>query len=99
MGCLFKRTETKDKMVLELITKNFYLFATLVFLSVIPIIYVAINYIENINVFRVYLVLAMFVVYAILDGKVIMSIIFSRNKTREGSVFSFKNPVRYIIPK
>ncbi|MBR9681218.1 MAG: hypothetical protein GOV00_00250 [Candidatus Altiarchaeota archaeon] len=99
MGYLFNRTETKDKVVFELRMKNWYIFTALAFLSVIPVVFIAVNYVENITLFRVWIVFTMLCIYALLDGGAIMKIIFSKNKTREGSAFRFSNPRKYIITK
>ena len=101
MGYLFKKTEDQDKTILELKTKNFYIFAIIVLLSLIPAVYLATHYFENnVNLLRIPYVLLLILIYAILDGKAIAKILFPKNKIcREGSVFSFKNPVKYTIKK
>ena len=101
MGYFYKKTELEDKTIYELKTKNAYIFVALVFLSVIPVVYLAVNYFsDHINLFRVILVSILIVIYGILDGKSIIKVGFTiNNKTREGSLFSFKNPVKYTITK
>jgi hypothetical protein len=98
MGYLFKETRLEDKTIFELKTKNFYIFAMIVFLSLIPAVYmVALYFMNNVNLFRIPYVLSLIVIYALFDGRAIGKILFSKNKTREGSAFSFKNPVKYTI--
>ena len=100
MGYLLKKNEVQDKTIFELKTKNFYIFAIIVFLSLIPAIYIVTHYFENnVNLFRTFYVLSIIIIYPILDGKAIIKILFSKSKIREGSVFSFKNPVKYTITK
>ena len=99
MSYLLKRTELEDRTILEIKTKNFYIFVALVFLSVIPAAYiVSLYFSDNVNYFRIPYVTLILVIYAILGGKG-WTKIFRINKTREGSIFSFKNPVKYIIKK
>jgi len=98
MSYLFKTTELEDKTIYELKTKNFYIFVLLVFLSLIPAVFIVANYFrDNVNFFRIPYVLLILAVYAILGGKGFMKVLFTINKAREGSVFSFKNPVEYTI--
>lgn len=101
MGYLYKKTELNGKTSFELRTKNFYFFTAIIFSSLLPAaLYLAIRYFENtINLFRVFLVVLMISIYAILDGRAIVAILFARNKTREGSLFSFKKPVKYTIAR
>lgn len=100
MGYLYKKTEVRDATVFELRTKNAYIFTVIVFLSLIPAVYIVVYYFkDNVNLFRILYVLLMIIAYAILDGEAILKILFSRNKIRKGSVFSFKNPVKYTIAK
>lgn len=101
MGYFYKIIKEQDKIIYELKTKNTYIFAVIVFLSIIPIVFIAINYFaDNINFFRIIFVSLLIVIYAILDGKAIIKVCFTiNNKTRTGSLFSFKNPVRYTITK
>jgi len=99
MSYLLKRTELEDRIILEVKTKNFYIFVALVFLSVIPAAFiVSLFFVDNVNFFRIPYVLLILTVYAILGGKD-WTKVFRINKTREGSIFSFKNPVKYIIKK
>lgn len=101
MGYLFKKTEDQDKTILELKTRNFYIFAIIVLSSLIPAVYLATHYFENnVNLLRIPYVLLLILIYAILDGEAIAKILVPKNKIcREGSVFSFKNPVKYTIKK
>ena len=99
MSYLLKTTELEDKIILELKTKNYYIFVMLVFLSLIPAIYIVeLFFRDNVNFFRIPYVLLILAIYAILGGKDSIKI-FKINKAREGSLFSFKNPVKYIIKK
>lgn len=98
MGFLYKKTKTNKEITIELRTKNFYIFAIIIFLSLIPAIYIATKYFENnMNLFRIAYISSIIILYALLDGKLISKILFSKNKQRTGSVFSIKNPVRYTI--
>ena len=100
MSYLFKTTELEDKIIYELKTKKFYILVLLVFLSVIPAAFIASNYFSgNVNLFRIPYVLLVLTVYFILGGKAFIKVIFSINKGREGSLFSYKNPVKYTFKK
>ncbi len=101
MGYLYKKTELNGKTSFELRTKNSLIFAAVILLTLVPAsAYLATRYFENnINLFRVFLVALMILIYAILDGRAIVAIIFTRNRTREGSLFSFKNPVKYTVTR
>lgn len=99
MSYLFKTTELENKIIYELKTKNYYIFVLLVFLSLIPAVYIVeLFFKDNVNFFRIPYVLLVLTIYAILVGKDSIKI-FKINKVREGSLFSFKNPVKYIIKK
>lgn len=80
MGYLFKKNIIQDKIILELKTKNFYIFATIVFLSLIPAVYiVALYFSDNVNLFRIPYVLFIIIMYAILDGgAIIKNIIYKK---------------------
>ncbi|RLC36061.1 hypothetical protein DRH27_05820 [Candidatus Falkowbacteria bacterium] len=98
MSYLLKRTDLEDRTILELKTKNFYIFVACVFLSVIPAAFIVSHYFPyNVNFFRVPYILLILIVYAILGGRGSQKI-FRINKTRKGSLFSFKNPVKYSVP-
>lgn len=100
MSYLFKTTKLEDRTIYELKTKNYYLFVALVFLSVIPAGFiVGLYFKDNVNYFRIPYVLLILSVYAMLVGKSGIKAVFRINKAREGSLFSFKNPVKYIIKK
>ncbi|MCD4761518.1 hypothetical protein K8R32_01005 [bacterium] len=100
MSYLFKTTELEDKVINELKTKNYYLFVIIVFLSVIPAAFIADNYfIGNVNFFRIPYIFLILTIYAILAGKHGIKAVFKINKSREGSLFSFKDPVKYTIKK
>ena len=98
MSYLFKRTVLKDRTILEVKAKNFFIFVILVFLSVIPAAFIVSLYFEdNVNYFRIPYVTLILIIYAILGGRD-WTKVFRINKTRKGSLFSFKNQVKYSIP-
>lgn len=101
MGYFFRRTETQDKTIIELKTKNWYIFVIVVFILLIPTaIFLATTYFSNNpNLFRFFLVLFMITIFAILDGRTILKLFKINNITREGSIFSPKKPVKYTIIK
>ncbi len=100
MGYFFKKIESQDKIIFELKTKNLYIFTAIIFLSLIPAILITGRYFtDNVNLFRIPYIAAILIAYAVLDGKAILKVAFSKNRTRKGSVFSFKGPVRHIILK
>lgn len=100
MSYLFKITELEREIIYELKTKNYYFFVIIVFLSVIPAANIVTRYFsDNVNYFRIPYVLLILTIYAILVGKHGIKAVFKINKSREGSLFSFKNPVKYIIKK
>ncbi len=101
MSYLFKTTELEDKIICEVKTKNYYIFAILVFLSTIPaVLIVTLYFRDNVNLFRIFYVLLVAIIGFIFSGRGLIKILFKiNNKTREGSIFSFKNPVRYTIKK
>jgi len=100
MSYLFKTTELEDKTIYELKTKNYYLFVVIVFLSVIPAAYIVdLFFRDKVNFFRIPYVTLILIIYAFLAGQDGIKAVFRINKAREGSLFSFKNPVRYTIKK
>ena len=100
MSYLFKTIESESETTYELKTKNYYLFVGVVFLSVIPAAYIVDNYFsDNVNYFRIPYILLILTIYAILVGKREIKAVLRINKSRAGSLFSFKNPVKYTIKK
>lgn len=101
MSYLFKTAELEDKTIFEMKIKNYCIFATIVFLSLIPAVYIVeLFFSHNVNLFRIPYVSLIIIIHLILGGKALIKILFTiNNKTREGSLFSFKNPVKYIIKK
>jgi len=100
MSYLFKTIELESETTYELKTKNYYLFVIIVFLSVIPAAYiVSLYFSDNVNYFRIPYILLIFTIYATLVGKDGIKAVFKINRSREGSLFSFENPVKYTIKK
>lgn len=100
MSYLFKTTELEDKTIFEMKTKNFHIFVLFVFLSLIPAVYIVEHFfIGKVNLFRIPYVILILTIYFSLGGRAFMKIIFSINKAREGSVFSYKKPLKYTFKK
>ena len=97
MSYLFKQTKADSKIVFTVRTINYCVFVALVFLSLIPAIVIVENYIDNVNVFRIFYVLLILIVYALLGGHVIVKLWRAKNVIRTGKVFSLKNPLTFTI--
>jgi len=97
MSYLFKQSKTDNSTVFEIRLINYCVFIIFVFLSLIPAIIFVDNYIENINIFRIFYVLLILIIYALLGGNVIIKVWWAKNVTRQGSIFSIKNPLKFII--
>ena len=101
MSYLYKKTELPDKTILEMKIKNYCIFILIVFLSLIPAAYIVDNYFsDKVNFIRIPYVSLVIIVHLILGGRPLLKILSTiNNKTREGSMFSLKNPAKYIIKK
>ncbi len=99
MSYLFKQTITDNKIVYEVKIINYCIFIVLVLLSLIPAIAILENYNININVFRIFYVGLVLIVYASLGGNVIIKLWNAKKMIRTGKIFSKKNPLTFTIDK
>ncbi len=54
MSYLYKTTELEDRTIFEMKTKRFHVFVLLVFLSVIPAVFIVVNFFAfNVNILRI----------------------------------------------